>query len=338
MLRKQINVLFFSSMPVSPFSGGGNTVYNLLEPPPDNCEIYYAAEGENHKSKPVFDEILERTFLFNYPQPTNAIIPEKLQHIGIFKKLGSKIFKWEVKQRRRRIIRDTLDLIANNKIGLLLICPQGGLLHESVEIIKATNLPTISWFMDDYFTAGFRRRLGSEIWQLSKFRYVISEAMRKRFVERFGLDAEVLNNSVDFPASMPSPPKEKERGLKVVYAGRLHSYYAETMTYVISEIQKLNGTVQLFIYSADVLHGEGLSSDFIHFLPPVKADQLNSCLQQGDIVLLLSSFSHEYKDISDWSRLLRKRKLHSCKQHRSNNNLKLSRGIVHLVGASNNKP
>lgn len=301
MNRDHVNVLFFSSMAVSPFSGGGNTIYNLLEPPMGQCQVYYVTDKESNKSKPVFDSIMDRAYFINFPIPKKMVVSPSVPLFPLFNRVVKKRYKWEVAQLRKRIVKFTTKIIASKRINLLFLCPQGGLIHESVALIKATNLPVISWFMDDYYTSGIHRRLAEEIWNLSQIRFVISEYMKERFIDRFGLDAEVLNNSVEFSSSPPPPPKKRDSCLNVAYSGRLHSYYADTMRYVISEVEKLNGAVRLFIYSQDKLPIGENSSGFIKFFPPVKPEALSSRLQECDVVLVLSSFAPEYKEICETS-------------------------------------
>src|SRR5437763_14661412 len=40
--EQRVKVLFFSEMTVSPGSGGGHTLFNLLEPAPKGGEVFYA--------------------------------------------------------------------------------------------------------------------------------------------------------------------------------------------------------------------------------------------------------------------------------------------------------
>lgn len=55
-----MNVVWISSMPVSPITGGGHTAHNLLEPNPDGCRVHYLTLRGAATQEPLFDGVEDR--------------------------------------------------------------------------------------------------------------------------------------------------------------------------------------------------------------------------------------------------------------------------------------
>jgi hypothetical protein len=188
---------------------------------------------------------------------------------------------------------------------VLLICPQNTWIDVAVppELVKRTGLPSLVWFMDDYWTDDFSRSRVQEIWDNAQRRFVISEPMQEKYSDLYGGDCEVLNNSVPFPERYNEPAIRSDPRLRMVYAGAMHVYYVQSMAMVLKELHNLGDQVLFDIYSPDELPPEWRSGTDVpcRHLPPIAPGELIEHLQEYDVLLLLSNFNPEYREIAETS-------------------------------------
>jgi glycosyltransferase involved in cell wall biosynthesis len=288
-------VMYVSNMTVSPGSGGGNTVFNLLEPAPEGSEVFYAFPRNHPDHWTPFPELTDRISWFSTPIHTNHAAGLRKHVNRVTRAINNRLEKF-------RTISHLQNTIERKAIDLLLVCPQGSIV-ETAKIVKGTHLPVISWFMDNYYTDGTSTSLVDQICKRSASVFVVSESMQRYFLERFDCTSEILNNSVTFPAFSPTSAFSDHRPLRVVYTGALHSYYNSAMLTVLSELGRLKRRVLLDIYSFEEPSSElaAANNGNCRYLPPVAAGDLVATLRKYDALLMLSSFRSEHRAIAETS-------------------------------------
>lgn len=156
--------------------------------------------------------------------------------------------------------------------------------------------------MDDYFTAEADLKALGQLLRICDKSFVISTAMQRDFSERFGVDTEVLNNSIDFPTSRPPAVESLSGPLRLVYAGSLNSYYADVFYFIVSVLQNSPQVASLDVYTSSPVHPDwSRMPEVISFHAPIKSCELQSVLPSYDAVLLLSSFEESHKRLASTS-------------------------------------
>lgn len=294
-----MRVLFFSSMTVSPGSGGGNTVFNLLEPPPSGSEVLYAAPGDHPLHWAPFPELAGRMRPFAVPKWCSLPGGNRLALLRVANRCGKRLhLRWA----RHAVVNQLQQVVNACEIQQLLLCPQSILdLTASLALLRKTSLPAVAWFMDDYFRSRSDSRTAGELWAHASRRFVISEAMQERFTQLYGGECEVLNNSVSVPASNPARPHGLP--LRIAYAGAAHSYYRDTLLMVLREFAGLDGQVELDLYTHEELPPALTGKDCLpcHRRLPLPSAKLIERLWEYDVLLLLSSFRPEHRSIAETS-------------------------------------
>lgn len=298
-----VRVLYFSEMTVSPGSGGGNTVHNLLEPCPPGDDVLYATPSEYPPHWSPFPDIAPRVRTFSiFAVPRVRL--RGARHIGLVRKLNELMLRRAELALRQKAVRQISKLIRDSRIDVLLVCPQSRFdLAAAAELLERTKVPAVVWFMDDYYGDAGAAADVRKVWDGARRRFVISEAMQRHFAAAYGGECEVLNNSVDFPARDDGPEERQDSRLRVVYAGAMHSYYDDVLRRTLEELRGLGDVLSLDIYShealpADLQPGEG--DPWRHFAA-VTADRLIPLLREYDVLLLLSSFKPEHRALAETS-------------------------------------
>jgi hypothetical protein len=301
--ERPVRVLFFSEMTVSPASGGGHTLFNLLEPAPERCEVFYAAPVHRAAHWEPFDEIRSRTRLFDNGQRSTMPKIPRGRKLPIIRSINASIDRMNARARIKDVTRQLAGWIRELGIDVLLASPQSQLdLAVTVELLEQTGIPTVTWFMDDYYAdAEARRQLGI-LWRRSRERYVISEAMQNSFTRAHSGTSEVLNNSVPFAEACPAPRTDDDSPLRLIYAGALNAYYIDTVRRLLEEVKGLHQQVSLDIYSHEALPAEFPTADVpVRQFPPVPSEQMRERLDDYDVLLMLSSFKPEHRAIAETS-------------------------------------
>ena len=293
-----MRVLYFSTMTVSPGSGGGNTVFNLLEPAPAGNEVFYATPRSHPAHLAPFPEIQERVCWIEGDRPFQLRGGGK---IAAVRKLNRLLEKWLQGSVRESVIKQLLEHIRSKKIDVLLLCPQSMLdLAVSADLVRRTGMPAVLWFMDNYFSDVSAVVLLKQLWDQACRRFVISEAMQEYFCGLYGGECEVLNNSILVPCYSP-PAQNSNSRLRIVYAGAVHGYYVDSLSALLKELNGLE--IELDIFSHEKLPAEFSSCGHLsyHHRTPVAANELLQRLRQYDVLLLLSSFRPEHRSIAETS-------------------------------------
>lgn len=297
---REVRVLFFSSMVVSPATGGGNAAYNVLESGPAWSKVFYATSTDYLPERQPFQEITPRICrFFNVNRP----LPQRLEAVGTMRWIGKQVTRINDWVQRETIVRDVARCAERENIDVLLICPQNARvdLPAAPELVERTRLPSVAWFMDDYFADELSRERVREVWNNAHRRFVASESMQEHFSRMYGGECEMINNSVAFPESFSEPADRLGSRVRMVYAGAINSYYLSSMSAALSELQGLGDRIELDIYSPDKLPPEWQSKTDIPWrhLPPIPADEFIERLQEYDVLLLLSSFDPEWRVVAE---------------------------------------
>ena len=289
-------------MTVSPGSGGGNTVYNLLEPNPSGCEVFYATPARYPAHWSPFPELSSR--ICEYENESKKGLALRGQRFDLVRALNERLARRNLRALRESIVGQLCGCVARLNINVLLLCPQSDVdLRVCGELTKRTKLPAVVWFMDDYFTNQGAAGVVDETLRSARETFVISEAMQRNFKEAFGYDSAVLNNSVDFPASCPAPDGGQGGPLRLAYTGALHSYYADAMARVLNEVRGLEGKVEMDIYSHEGLPERPLDAAAGPWrrMEPIASGDMVETLRKYDVLLMLSSFRPEHRTIAETS-------------------------------------
>jgi glycosyltransferase involved in cell wall biosynthesis len=281
-----VNVLFFSAMTVSPIHGG-QTVFKFLEPPPLGHRVYYAVERFRAIGAPPFAEIAVCYF-------SERQFHLRGQRFRLVRLVNERLTILAVRRQLKRIIK-------KRHIDLLLACPQTGYDLVVAQDLARSSVPTVVWFMDDYYSSTSCESAAQSLWDAAKARLVISDAMQNKLRNRWGKDCHVLRYPADFGMHYPSLEQSPSAlPLRIVYTGSLQPYYQGVMTIVMDVVSKLGGQVTLDIFTPDPLpNGKEHSWCTIHDVVP--QSELPTLLAQYDLLLMLSSFEAKWRDIAETS-------------------------------------
>jgi hypothetical protein len=225
--------------------------------------------------------------------------------IGAVRRLNDSINRANDWAQRETIVRAVTRYAQRLDIDVLLICPQNLWvdLPAAPELLKRTGLPSVAWFMDDYFADESSRSLVSEVWSNAHRRFVASESMQEHYSSLYGGECEMLNNAVTFPKRYTEPASRQNSRLRVVYAGSIHSYYMGAMSAALRELEGLERQIEFDIYSSDELPTEWRSKTGVPWrhLRPIPAGELIERLQHYDVLLLLSSFEPRHRALAETS-------------------------------------
>src|SRR5690606_39143206 len=119
----------------------------------------------------------------------------------------------------------------------------------SAKLVQRSGLPSVAWFMDDYYRDLSSLAFAEQIWRHSTRRFVISEAMQHYFSASFGGECGILNNSVSFAGGFQEAKVGTASRIRIVYTGALHWYYLDSMRSTLRELEGLGDSVTLDIYS-----------------------------------------------------------------------------------------
>ena len=300
-----MNVLFFSEMTISPGSGGGHTVFNLLEPAPKGCAVYYATPTSFPSHWAPFPEIHSRICpVSNDRQDVIPMVPRG-ERFRPVKRANALIAHMNAWLRTRKAVRQVLGHIRRLQIDVLLTSPQSVFdLTVTVKVFRRSGVPVITWFMDDYYvTDDSATAYQRELWRASRNCFVISEAMQRRFARLFSKDCAVLNNSVPFPDHCPESSIEPHSPLRIIYAGSLNPYYLDTLRSLLDELKGLGEEIVLDIYSPEEIPAElsGGGNYVYRHVPAIPAPEMRKRLQEYDVLLILSSFLPQHRTIAETS-------------------------------------
>lgn len=295
-----MRVLYFSNMIVTPGGGGGNTVFNLLEPSPDGCKVFYATPNKYQSYHYPFPEISSRIYWYPCRRLINIRGGSKVKMINRINDLFAPLNDREL---RDRIGNKIIQYIKQLGIDVLLVCPQLGMLDVMLYLMEKSHIPTVAWFMDNYYTDASSISYIRRIWEKARQRLVVSEAMQRYFSEFYGGDCEVLNNSVLFSEHYPEPSPSVENRLRVIYTGSINPYYLDCVSLVLKELDGLDDQLILDFYSPEPVPSNIQPKDnrFWRRFSPIPPKELGDHLQKYDILLLISSFKPEHQVIAETS-------------------------------------
>jgi glycosyltransferase involved in cell wall biosynthesis len=295
-----MRVLYFSMMTVSPGSGGGNTVFNLLEPSQPDSEVFYATPTSHAPHWAPFAELGARICWFDLPSPVQLRGGSKISAI---RKVNGLWARLRANSLRRSVVTQLIEHIRKAEIEVLLLCPQSMLdLTASVDVLQKTGLPAVVWFMDNYYSNRSAAAVVKQLWDRSHRRFVVSEGMEQYFSKLYGGECRVLNNSVSIPC-YSAPTVDPKSRLRIVYAGAMNGYYLDSILMVLNELSGLDPQIELDIYSHERLLDEYTTAGHFPYRqrPPVPASKLVERLRQYDVLLLLSSFKLDNRPIAETS-------------------------------------
>jgi hypothetical protein len=283
-------------------TGGGHTAYNLLEPNPDGCCVHYLTLRGAAAQEPLFDGVADRTIWV--PRVNLPGLHRRLLRIPSLKRYED----WRNARRNcwnADAIMSSVQAFERRRSGqladCLLLSPQGEV-QTSLAVAKRLSIPAVAWFMDDYFTAEADVKALDQLLRICDTSFVISTAMHRDFRERFGVETEVLNNSIDFPTSSPMADEYRSGPLRLVYAGSLNSYYADVFQFIVSVLQSAPQVASLDVYTSSPVHPDwSRMPEVISFHAPIRSCELQRVLPGYDAVLLLSSFEDSHKRLASTS-------------------------------------
>jgi hypothetical protein len=293
-----MRVLYFSTMTVSPGSGGGNTVFNLLEPAPAGNEVFYATPKSHPAHWAPFPEIKERVC---WIRRSKAFQLRGGSKVAAVRKLNRLLETSSQRSVRESIINQLAEHIRSERVDVLLLCPQSTIdLAVSADLLNKTGMPAVVWLMDNYYSNDSSLALLKQLWHRARRRFVISEAMQEYFCGIYGVECEVLNNSVPVPSYSP-PTQHWKSPLRMVYAGAVHGYYVEVLSAALKELKGLD--IELDIFSHEKVPADFSNGNYLayHHQTPVASNELVQQLRHYDVLLLLSSFKPEHRRLAETS-------------------------------------
>ena len=284
-------------MPVSAFTGGGITAFNVLEPCPPECSVRYVTLRAAADREPVFPEISARVRWCpsrNFPEIRLGGRFSLVQQYGAWRSHHRQ--RWDVSGVEKAVMAGK-EFHASN---VLLVSPQGEI-TTTLNVARRMGLPVVGWFMDDYFQTPEDKTALLELITLCRRVFVISAAMRDDFQNRSGVTATVLNNSVDFPLRRASC-MSLNKPLKIVYAGAINSYYEKVLRFVVDELEVGSRSISLDIFTTSELPAWlPRCGRAVRVLLPLDPPSMRQHLQSYDATLLLSSFEESDRVIATTS-------------------------------------
>lgn len=303
-------VLFFSSITVTPTTGGGNFVYNMLEPAPEGSEIFYAGPDVYPSHMVPFPDLAPR--VLSYPEEATPFLSglhegrlrNVLRRLKEVLRLNSLVIRVNTDKTKERVLERLSRHVTELRPDVLLVAPQP--LRDvmvATEIKERFGLPLVVWFMDDYYKDRFSKARVQELWDMAERRFVSSDTMQERFSEMYGGGCEVLLNPIRSPEDYSEPEVRTDRRLRVAYAGAVNSYYTGTMKKVLRDIRSLEDRLLLDVYTFDDpsvgLSPEDAEDAVWRRRTPVRQEELIHRLKEYDVLLLLSGFERKNREIAE---------------------------------------
>lgn len=335
------NVLFVSVGPFSATSNNGKTFASFFEGYPEGrvAQLYF------HREIPSSD-VSRRYYRFTDGQLLRSLLPfhrfdgervtaESIDERGVAVEVSNPLRSRMAIRALRSQLWGRLNLLRGPfakwldefKPDMIFFC--GGnanhLYRPVMDLARARDIPIVYYITDDYvlrrftlnpFVAGYRsqtRRLFKKCARTSALVLTIGEEMQDRYRSVFGIESQVIMNSVDVIASGGEPARaDHGRGtspLTLSYLGGLHSGRDEilaTIAQTIAVDDRLRSRIQLNIYTQaaypeSLLQLSHKHPEVLRLNPPVTADEVQEIQNASDLLLHVESFSKKNRQITELS-------------------------------------
>lgn len=291
---------YLSEMAVSDGHGGGLTLQRVL--------------GED---LPRFDKLVSVGWFGRAPGPAPKLaqiakqidlpldaLPARTHLLRYFKSWLRRrpfIHRWEMETTWHRLRR----IIGHNR-PRLLVCPQGSLsVWLTARAVRELGAEYITWVMDDHplKDGGSTMRYDPHYepqWSehLSRARkvFVISEAMKEFYHERFGVESEVLHGAVSLHSAPYAESNcQPRRGrLRLGYAGSLGGWQRDPLELLAKAVRSCDAELHVAGHGAP----RWLKEDAVVLLGQVPPNAVQDMLAQCDAVVLPVSFTPEHAAMS----------------------------------------
>lgn len=334
------NILFVSVNPFSTTSNNGKTFASFFEGYPDGkvAQLYFHREiPSSEVSRQYYrftDEHLIRSLLpfhhFDGERVTAESAEERLVPVGINDSLKSSTVMrtlrshlWGKLNLTRGPFTKWLDEFSPD---VIFFC--GGnanhLYRPVRNLARARDIPVVYYVTDDYvlprftlnpFEAIYRsktRGLFKECTRGSALVLTIGEEMQDRYRTVFGIESQVVMNSVEAIASGEPERGVYDRGrspLTLSYLGGLHSGRDEILASIartIASDERLRSCIQLNIYTQaayprSLVQLSHKHPDALRLNPPVDADEVGEIQKASHLLLHVESFLKKNRQITELS-------------------------------------
>lgn len=260
----------------------------------DRC-ISYGGWGRH--GRPV-DCVQLKASQIDYPLDC---VPERapLRQFRQWLRARPAICKWE----ERVILRKFQSVVGHHK-QRMLVCPQDQLSVRLVEWASQAGLAEyVTWVMDDHELTDMGGQLGydrgfARLWEQHLQRahhvFVISDAMKSFYAERFGVESVVLHGAI--PKAMMSVPVARLTNgpLKLGYAGSVFGWQEDPLRLLAESLAA--GHAELH-YAGSPPSG-WLRSELVHHHGRLAPSDAVAMLRGCDAAVLPMSFRPEYTSLS----------------------------------------
>ena len=235
---------YLSEMAVSDGHGGGLTVQRVLGGDLGRFDALISVGSFGRSRGPSANSSAASR---QVDLPLDSL-PERTNVLRRFKPwLRSRecVYRWEVAMAWRRLKRVLGDR------PRLLVCPQWSLSVDlTTKAVDQLAAEYITWVMDDHplklsgaamiYEPAYEKKWASHLRGARKM-FVISEAMREFYLERFGVESEVLHGAVSLPSmreSISASVKNSGRALRLGYAGALGDWQRDCLELIAEALPR----------------------------------------------------------------------------------------------------
>lgn len=332
---KKLRILVLTNIEWSDENAFGNTMSNLLGEMPDAdiaCLYRRNAKPKNNVCNKYY-KISYSSVVKNFFHPQkigeyqeNLTLSDNEEVDTVQKregKLVSFIHKWKLTRlayrmedfllknkcwENEKFKKFILDFNPNFIIGFTSALLMDGLLVESI-LKLIPKCKYITFLTDDLFGSNKSKKVRENLKKqilLANKRYAITESLKKRYEEIYGVDFEILRKGCSFETPVL---KKNNQKIIITYAGNLLYGRANTLVRLAREIEEINKNsihnFYLKIYSSTLVSDlqkrelsiEGASE----FCGAEPYEKIKMFLQESDLVLHVESFEKKQKEIVKYS-------------------------------------
>ena len=291
-------------------SGINRTLVNLFNNYPPELLLLYVPQETMRTFPPI-------------PSLAKRVVEFPLSYLNIWQNRLGKFINPLIQSINYQLL-DWLPLANGKKIEefnpeIILICPNSlGCLVNSYKLVKNCQSPFLVYAMDDwisleesYWLSANGKKVITELLNKSAAWLMISEQLQEVFSQHYQLipnQSLIVHNPVNLDdKEIPNFKISHKDNFKIIYAGSIWAMHYDTLALVaqaIYELRQEGKNIELILHTHEMFwkqYQEQWESWQVTNGKLIPYEQLNSHLQQGDLLLVVSSFLPEYKHLTQSS-------------------------------------
>lgn len=285
---------FLSNFTISTAHGGGTTVAKILGNECAQFNWCFSYGGWGRYGTPI-QAVLDKTLQIDFPLD---YLPRRtpVRQFRVWLRSFPAIRDWEERTVVQRFLKEI-----GAKSMRMLVCPQDQLTVRLVA--SAAQVDYITWVMDDHELTESSGVLGYEkcfesLWQrhLQSARrvFVISDAMKSFYADRFGVESVVLHGAVPKSTGPASNIHGGSGPLRVGYAGSVFGWQEDALNLLAEAMDGFRAELHYAGSGKPVW----LQNENVRYHGRLTSDETLNMLRSCDATLLPMSFLPKFTALS----------------------------------------